>query len=157
MKKSLKKLVLLAVPVALVVVAVLACGCAGTEVEAPIQEEPTPTTQIIQINEDITLQESVTLIEENQDNPDFMIIDVRTPEEFAEGYIENAINLDYHSETFRDVLNCLDRDKTYLVYCKAGVRSRKALDIMAELNFSEAYNMMGGMDQWEAEGLPVIK
>ena len=154
MKKSLKKLVLLALSVALVVVTVLACGCADTEVEAPIQEEPTPTTQI---NEDITLQEAFTLIEENQDNPDFMIIDVRTPGEFAEGYIENAISLDYHSETFRDELDRLDRDKTYLVYCKVGIRSRKALDIMAELNFSEAYNMMGGMDQWEAEGLPVVE
>jgi rhodanese-related sulfurtransferase len=110
-----------------------------------------------QIIEDITPQEASTLIENNQNNPDFVIIDVRAAEEFAEGHIENAVNLDYHSETFRDELNKLDRNKTYLIYCLSGNRSRSALDIMGELNFREAYNMLGGIIMWKKEGLPTTK
>jgi len=110
-----------------------------------------------QIIEDITPQEAFALIQDNQDNPDFIIIDVRTPEEFAEEHIEDAINLDYYSETFQDELDKLDRDKTYLIYCRSGGRSGNALDIMAGLDFEEAYNMTGGINGWLAEGLPTIQ
>ena len=137
---SLKKLMLLVLSVLLVTGVGLTGGC----VQA-------------QIIEDITPQEAFTLIQENQNNPDFVIIDVRTPQEFADGYIENAINLDFHSETFRDELNNLDKNKTFLVYCRSGVRSGNALDIMAELNFREAYNILGGINAWKAEGLPTTK
>ena len=82
---------------------------------------------------------------------------MRTPEEFAGGYIENAININFYSEAFQDTLNDLDRDKTYVIYCKVGGRSRSALDIMAELNFKEAYNISGGIIAWNAEGLPTTK
>ena len=107
--------------------------------------------------EDITPQEAFTLIQNNQNNPDFVIIDVRTPEELAAEHIENAINIDFYSEAFRDMLNNLDKNKTYLIYCKVGGRSGSALDIMAELNFKEAYNLSGGINQWKAEGLPTVK
>ena len=135
---------LLIVLVSLIIGVVLTGGCAG-------QEAPT------QIIEDITPQEAFTLIQDNKDNPDFVILDVRTPGEFAEGHIENATNLDYYSETFRDELSKLDKDKTYLVYCRSGKRSRNAVDIMVELNFREAYNMSGGIIEWKAEGLPLIE
>ncbi len=107
--------------------------------------------------EDITPQEAFTLIQSNQNNPDFVIIDVRTPQEFAEGHIENATNIDFYSEAFRDMLNNLDENKTYLVYCRSGGRSGSALDIMAELNFKEVYNVSGGIIAWNAEGLPTVK
>ena len=140
----MKKLLL--VLVSLIIGVVLTGGCAG-------QEAPT------QIIEDITTQEAFTLIQENENNPDFVILDVRTPEEFAEGHLENAINLDYYSETFWDELNKLDKDKTYLVYCRSGNRSGKGktLGIMKELGFREAYNMLGGIVEWKAEGLPITK
>jgi rhodanese-related sulfurtransferase len=141
----MKKLLL----VSLVIVVILTVGCAKTK--TPEQEKPS------QIIEDITPQEAFTLIQNNKNNPDFVIIDVRTAEEFAEGHIENAINIDYHSETFREELNKLDKNKTYLVYCASGGRSAAALDIMQELGFREAYNMLGGINQWTAEGLPTTK
>ncbi len=97
--------------------------------------------------EDITPQEASTLIQNNQNNPDFVIIDVRTPEEFGEEYIEQATNIDFYSETFRDTLNALDKNKTYLIYCQSGGRSGSALDIMAELNFKEVYNILCGINQ----------
>jgi len=136
----------LVLSVLLVIGVVLTGGCAGRIIETP--------TRII---ENITPREALNLIQDNQNNPDFVIIDVRTPQEFAEEHIENAINIDYYSETFRDELNNLDKNQTYLVYCRVGRRSRNALDIMAELNFREAYNMLDGINGWKAEGLPTVK
>ena len=146
----MKKL-LLVLPALLVIGVVLTGGCVGTETVTPNQETQT------QIIENITPQEAFTLIQDNQDNPDFVILDVRTPEEFADGHIENAINLDYYFETFRDELNKLDKNKKYLIYCRSGNRSGKALNIMEEVNFREVYNMVGGIIEWGAEGLPITK
>ena len=146
---TLRNLMMLVLPVLLVIGVVLTGGCRGNEIETP----ETPT----QIIENITPQEAFTLIQNSQSNPDFVIIDVRTAEEFTDGYIETAVNLDYYAETFRDELNQLDKNKTYLIYCRSGNRSGKALDIMKQLNFREVYNMSGGIIQWKAEGLPTVK
>ncbi len=142
----LKKCMALVLSVLLIAGVILTVGCAGEGVKTP--------TQVI---EDITAQEAFILMQNNQYNPDFVIIDVRTPEEFAEGHVEKAINIDYYSETFRDELNNLDKNKTYLVYCRSGNRSGNALNIMAELNFREVYNMSGGIIAWNAEGLPTTE
>ena len=122
-------------------------GCIG-------QEASSLDTQII---EDVTLEEAFALMEDNRYNEDFIIIDVRTPEEYASGRIEKAINLDYYSETFADELDRLDKDKTYLIYCRSARRTGQALDMMEELGFVEVYNMLGGMVRWEAVGLPTVK
>ncbi len=115
-----------------------------------------PETQI-QIIENITPEEAYILIQENKDNPNFVILDVRTSEEFLGEYIENAINLDYYSDTFRDDLDKLDKNKTYLIYCRSGRRSENALNIMKELDFREAHNILGGISKWKSEGLPTTK
>jgi len=148
---SLKNFMAFLLSISLVTGVMLTGACAGEEIETPVQEAPA------QIIKDITPQEASTLIKNNQDNPDFVILDVRTPEEFTEEHIAEAVNLNFYSETFRDELNQLDKNKTYLVYCRIGGRSRNALDIMKELNFREAYNMLGGILQWKAEGLPTTK
>lgn len=109
----------------------------------------------IQAIKDISVKEVYDLIGKNKDNQGFIIIDVRTPQEFANEHIENALNLDYYSEKFRDELNKLDKEKTYLIYCRSGNRSGKALSIMKELAFREVYNMLGGVIQWKAEGYPL--
>jgi len=137
----MKRLMVLALSVLLVIGLALTGGCVGYKA-ATI--------------EDITPQEAFTLIQNNQDNPDFVIIDVRTPEEFGMQHIENATNINFYSETFRDTLNTLDKNKTYLIYCRSGNRSGRALDIMAELNFKEVYNILGGINQWTREGLPTV-
>jgi len=139
-KGSLKILARVVLLVSLIIGATLTGGCILT-----------------QIIENITPQEAFTLIEDNQANPDFLIIDVRTPAEFDEEHIENATNLDYHSETFQEELDALDKNKIYLIYCRSGYRSGEALNIMAELNFAEVYNMSGGIEQWKAERLPTIQ
>jgi len=111
----------------------------------------------IQIIENITLEEAYILIQENKDNPNFLILDVRTPKEFLGEYIENAVNLDYYSDTFRNDLDKLDKNKTYLIYCRSGRRGGNALNIMKELDFREVYNMLGGITKWKSEGLPIAK
>jgi rhodanese-related sulfurtransferase len=136
--------------VLLVLSAVLIASCTA-KTETPNQQTPA------QIIENISPQEAFDLIQENKDNPDFVILDVRTPEEFAEEHIENAINIDFNSENFRDELDKLDKDKTYLIYCRSGNRSGKALEIMKELDFREVYNMSGGIIEWKTEGLPTVK
>jgi len=139
----------------LVTAVILSVGCAKAPPQITVDN--TPQEAPTQIIADINTEQALTLIEDNQDNPDFVIIDVRTPAEFDSGHIENAINLDYNSETFRDELNNLDKDKTYLVYCGSGGRSAGALDIMEKLGFIEAYNMLGGINQWKQDGLPTTE
>lgn len=97
------------------------------------------------------------MIRNHQDNLNFVILDVRTLPEFTGEHLENALNLDYHAETFPDALNELDKNKTYLIYCRTGRRSGIALGIMKELNFREVYNMLGGIVQWKEAGLPTVK
>ncbi len=139
--------------VLLVTTVILSVGCAKAQPE--VTAEITPLEVPTPIIADITTQDAFTLIQSNEDNPDFVIIDVRTPQEFATGHIENAINLDYRSETFQEELNSLDKDKTYLVYCGVGSRSASALDIMGVLGFMEAYNMLGGIEQWQKDERPI--
>jgi rhodanese-related sulfurtransferase len=108
----------------------LAGGCPA--VQDNVRESET------QIIEDITPRAAFNLIQANKDNPDFVILDVRTPGEFSAERLENAINLDYRSNAFRNDLENLDRNKVYLIYCRTGVRSRSALNIMQGLNFPKS-------------------
>ena len=112
-------------------------------------------TQIIR---DITPVQAFAFIGENQSDPDFILLDIRTPEEFSAERLEDAVNLvDYYSETFRQDLDKLDKSKTYLIYCRTGRRTGEALTIMKDLGFSEVYNMLGGITGWAEEGLITIK
>ena len=132
----------------LLVVGIMATGgCAGKTVE-------TDTTQVI---EDISAQEAFDVIQENQGNPNFVIVDVRTPEEFADGHIENAINIDVSSGAFQNEIDQLDKNKPYLIYCRSGNRSRRALNVMTELGFREIYHLTVGIVGWEEAGFTTAK
>ncbi|HTG67185.1 MAG TPA: rhodanese-like domain-containing protein [Flavobacterium sp.] len=81
-----------------------------------------------------------------------VILDVRTEDECDEGIIPNAINIDIHKgQAFIDEIEKLDKSKNYYVYCRSGARSAKACSIMNELGFDNAYNLLGGMLDWEGE------
>ena len=142
-------------PVLLVTAATLTVGCAQTPPQITVDN--TPLEAPTRIIADITPQEAFDLIQSNKNNPDFVIIDVRTQAEFDSGHIENAINIDYNPETFRDELNNLDKNKTYLVYCAGGWHSADAVATMKKLNFLTVYNMLGGINRWQAEGLQTVK
>lgn len=105
----------------------------------------------------ITVETAFGLIQDNRDNPNFMIIDVRTESEFILGHIEDAINIDYYAEDFKQTIQQLDRNKTYIVYCRCGGRGGKTLDIMKEQGFKEVYNIKDGFLDWQFEKLPYVE
>lgn len=81
-----------------------------------------------------------------------VILDVRTEEEFIEGYIPNAKNIDiYKGQGFLDEVEKLDKSKNYYVYCRSGARSAQACALMKQQGFENAYNLMGGITDWEGE------
>ena len=83
---------------------------------------------------------------------DAVVLDVRTEDEFNEGIIPNAVNIDINSgQQFVNAAEALDQNKNYFVYCRSGMRSAKACEIMNQLGFKNAYNLSGGMIGWVGE------
>lgn len=78
-----------------------------------------------------------------------VIVDVRTPEEEAEGLIPNSINLNVMEQSFPAKVLDLDKSKTYYVYCRSGGRSANACKFM-ESNGLKAYNLIGGIQAWNS-------
>ena len=80
------------------------------------------------------------------------ILDVRTDDEVAEGYIPNSTHIDiYLGQGFIDELNKLDKSKNYYVYCRSGNRSGQACAIMNSIGFENTLNLEGGFMNWEGE------
>lgn len=74
-----------------------------------------------------------------------VLIDVRTPAEFAGGNVKGAVNIDIYSPSFGKEIDKLDKAKTYFLYCRSGNRSAQACRIMAERGFVKLYNLSGGI------------
>lgn len=85
---------------------------------------------------------------------DLVILDIRTPEEFAAGHIAGAINIDYYASDFEQRLGVLEMDVPYVMYCNSGNRSSNTLPLMDSLGFSEVYELDGGIQAWLGAGLP---
>jgi rhodanese-related sulfurtransferase len=86
-----------------------------------------------------------------------VVLDVRTPEEFAKGHIPGAINVDFNAPDFQKKVAELDKSKTYLVHCAGGVRSAKACTAMDKIAFPNIVNLEPGFRAWEKAGKPVEK
>lgn len=94
----------------------------------------------------------VEWIEKLEKDQNAVILDVRTLPELYEGIIPNAIHLDiYKGREFLDELNKLDKNKNYYVYCRSGNRSGQACSIMEQMGFQNAYNLLGGMLEWQGD------
>lgn len=79
-----------------------------------------------------------------------VILDVRTEDEWNDGIIPNAINIDiYKGQGFIYQVEELDKSKNYYVYCRSGGRSAQACSIMNQMGFETAYNLMGGFSEWD--------
>lgn len=126
-------------PLLLLVLALWAGGCMGT---------PAWT--------DLSVEEAHTLIQDHAGDPGFVILDVRTPEEFAAGHIEGAVTIDWYAPDFGEEVGALDRETIYLVYCRTGVRSAEAAAVMIEEGFGEVYNMEKGINAWKKAGYQVV-
>ena len=88
---------------------------------------------------------------------DVQIIDVRTPEEFAQGHIENAVNINIMDNNFETEISKLDKSKKTLVYCKSGGRSSDAAQKLSSMGFENISNLEGGLLAWQNAGLKVIQ
>ena len=86
---------------------------------------------------------------------DVQLIDVRKPEEFIDGHISNAINIDYFSDDFVSTIDKLDTQKPVYIYCRSGKRSVKSVTHFKELGFTQIYNLEGGILNWQSDGFPL--
>jgi rhodanese-related sulfurtransferase len=88
-----------------------------------------------------------------KETPKAQILDVRTPQEFAGGHIDNAINIDFLNDNFEANAQKLDKTKPVFVYCKTNSRSPRAAAMLEALGYKTIYNMQGGLLKWDVEGL----
>ena len=100
--------------------------------------------------------EAKRLIENHQSDANFVILDIRTPPEYQKGHISGAILVDYYHPQFKSLLDRLDRGKTYLVYCRSGNRSGRALSIFSSLGFERVYHLARGILDWQAQQLALV-
>ncbi|NOZ48380.1 MAG: rhodanese-like domain-containing protein [Chlorobi bacterium] len=135
----------------IVIISFSSISCSNSETENHVNNSNKPVIS------DISVVESYNLIKANSKNNNFVILDIRTPGEYNSGYIENAVNIDFYNTDFLTQLNELDKTKKYLIYCRSGNRSGKALAKMKELGFKEVYNMLGGIIKWNSNSYPLVK
>ena len=77
------------------------------------------------------------------------LIDVRTPAEYSEGYINEAQNINFYDDNFEAQLGQLDKNRPVLVYCRSGGRSQKACSKLKDMGFKEVYELANGYGDWE--------
>ncbi len=88
--------------------------------------------------------------------PGVVVLDVRTPAEFAQGHLPDAINMDVESADFPAQIETLDKNATYAVYCRSANRSKVAMEQMSAAGFGNVQDLEGGIVNWQAQGLPVV-
>ena len=93
----------------------------------------------------------------NEELGSIQLIDVRTPEEFEDGHLENSRNMNYYDDDFKQQLSVLDKNQKVYVYCKKGGRSANAAELLSEMGFTEIYDLEGGIDNWKDKGLKTVK
>ncbi len=94
-----------------------------------------------------------SLVKANETNPDFIILDVRTPGSWNPDHLYGSVNRNYYDSDFEDQLDALPKHKTYLIHCQSGGRSAGTFSKMKNLNFAEVYEMSGGINAWKSAGL----
>lgn len=131
------------------VVATVAAGCAGSPLDTP--SEPAGY-------ERLTAGQAQALIDAHKDDARFVILDVRTSDEFAAGHIANAANVCVcATPSFAAAIEGLDTSAKYLVYCRSGRRSTTAVTTMQDMGFSDLSELAGGLLDWQASGQPLVR
>jgi phage shock protein E len=98
-----------------------------------------------QVYSNVNVQQAKTVL---YNNADVIALDVRTEGEYKSGKIDKAINIDYNAPDFKEQLQKLDKNNTYLVYCRSGARSNAAMEIMKSEGFMFLYHLEGGILSW---------
>ncbi len=100
---------------------------------------------------------SVTKFASDISTPNMVLLDVRTPAEFAAGHIAGAINIDVEASDFGDRISKLDESAHYAVYCRSGSRSAIAVQKMSSDGFKHVEDLSGGLLAWAAAGEPITQ
>jgi len=119
----------------------LLSGLSCTQNKVDAQNKLTPDAFETMLNSDASIQ----------------LVDVRTPEEFQNGYIAGAINLNIQDADFAKKISQLDKKHPVMVYCALGGRSAKAASQLSKLGFQTVYDLKGGITDWKAAGKAVEK
>ena len=117
--------------------------------------QSSPAGTEISQSEQIAKNVAPTEFDELITKTDGQLIDVRTADEFNEGNISEAMNIDFYNPDFQELLTKLDKNKPVYVYCRSGRRSGIAMNMMKEMGFVAVYNLDGGFISWQAQGLPI--
>jgi phage shock protein E len=166
----IRKYLVICISLGLLVTLALSDSCVKTEPTSTTQSTPTGTeptgskSNLPQLTTTpapiavpaISTLDAYNLLQKNKDNSDFIIIDVRTADEFKGGHIPNAINMDYYYPDFKSDVGKLDRNKQYLVYCRTGIRGVEATRVMVDLGFKGVDNLSGGIVQWIQDGYDTV-
>lgn len=88
--------------------------------------------------------------------PDTVLLDVRTPAEFAQGHLPGAVNIDVESPDFLQAISGLDQNQAYAVYCRSANRSKVAMNAMQQAGFTQLYDLAGGINAWKSAGGEVV-
>lgn len=84
-----------------------------------------------------------------KENPNAVVLDIRTPTEFKEGHIQDAVNIDYKADIFESELEKLDRDATYVMHCRSGRRSANSFETFRKLGFKNIVHIEDGILGWK--------
>ena len=102
---------------------------------------------------EISVERAVARIKKD---PKIVVVDIRTPEEFAKGHLKGAINLNVNSRYFSKKLAKLDRKKTYLMHCRSGGRSAASIAVWNRLGFENVLHLAAGTLGWVKEGQALV-
>ena len=105
-------------------------------------------------------QKKITLLSPSQfkeQSKNQIIVDIRTPQEFKEGHLENAINLNFFDPTFLTEIEKFDKNKPLYIYCRSGNRSSKVSPKIIKLGFQQVCDLQGGIKNWNKSKYPLIK
>jgi rhodanese-related sulfurtransferase len=127
-------------------------SCEGQNTSAETQTENSKTQGKGVISRDVDVAEF-----EKQMAGAGILLDVRTDQEFAEGHMKGAVQIDYSKPDFKNKIAELDKETPVYVYCRSGARSGGAAKIMKDMGFKEVYNLEGGILAWQRAGKPVAQ
>jgi rhodanese-related sulfurtransferase len=126
-------------------------ACSG-----PIASPPdTESGEVVAAVGVVTPQQARSLINSHREDPEFVLLDIRTDAEIEAGHIPGAESLDFYGPTFASDLAALDRNGTYLIYCRTGNRTGQTYAMMQDLGFEKVYDLGGGITEWASLGYPV--
>lgn len=92
-----------------------------------------------------------------ENSTDALLLDVRTPEETAKGYLKGAVFMDFYDSSFKQQVSVIDKEKPVFVYCAIGGRSWDAAKIMQEMGFKKVYDLKGGIIVWKIKNYSYVK